>query len=415
MSADLEATARTVDDAAVSLVFDPAARANPYPVYDVLRANAPAYQTSFGPWFVTSYAECARLMRDPRLTRRYEDSWEQRAIIQNSVGRRWFLQQERWMLWLDPPDHTRLRGLVSKAFTPRYVAKLEGRITEIVDDLIATIADRGEADFIESFAFELPITIICDMLGVPKDDRADFRRWTVAVAQTLEPLPPDDVQDAADEGTIKLAEYFGALIAERRKTPGNDLLDALIAAEEEGHRLTEDEIISTAGLLLGAGFETTTNLLGNGMLALLRNPDQWALLTSDPSLAPAAVEELLRYDSPVQMATPRVANEPVEAAGRTIAPGEVVVAVVGAGNRDPDRFDRADEVDIRRPDPDPLSFGGGPHFCLGASLARMEGAVAFETLAKNLPNLELAGPEPVWRRAFNLRGVESLMVAAPAG
>ena len=410
MSADVEN--ESIADATMRLVFDPVARANPYPVYDVMRASEPVYQSEIGPWFVTSYDDCARLLKDPRLTRRFEDSWEQRAIVQNSVGRPWFEEQDRWMLWLDPPDHTRLRGLVSKAFTPRYVAKLHDRVSEIVDGLVVTLAEAGEADFIEHFAFQLPITIICDMLGIPTEDRDSFRVWTVEIAQTLEPLPPEDVQDAADDATLKLTAYLHELVASRRETPGDDLLGQLIHAEEEGQRLTEDEIVSTAGLLLGAGFETTTNLLGNGMLALLRHPDQWSLLRKDPALAAAAVEELLRYDSPVQMATPRVANAPVEAAGRTIQPGDVVVNIIAAGNRDPQHHANPDVVDIERTDPAPLSFGGGPHFCLGAALARMEGAVAFEALATKLPTLELLEDDPQWRRALNLRGLESLRVTA---
>ena len=412
MSTHVAGSAPSLDEAASNLVFDPATRANPYPVYDRLRSEAPVYRSPLGPLFVTSYSECAQLLRDPRLTRRFEDSWEQRAIFQDSVGRPWFEEQSRWMLWLDPPDHTRLRGLVSKAFTPRYVARLHDQVAAIVARLIADLRGAGEVDFISAFAFELPITIICDMLGVPTEDRANFREWTVAMAQTLEPLPPPDVQDAADDASIKIGEYFHALIAERRNQPGEDLLHALIVAEEEGHRLTEDEIVSTAGLLLGAGFETTTNLLGNGMLALLGHPDQWqALIDAPAELAPATVEELLRYDSPVQMATPRVANERIESAGVTIEPGDTVITVVAGGNRDPQRFEDPNTVDLRRPDPDPLSFGGGPHFCLGASLARLEGAVAFEALATTVPHMALVEQNPQWRRALNLRGLESLTVS----
>jgi len=281
---------------------------------------------------------------------------------------------------------------------------------EFVNELIDAIRSAGEFDCISAFTFEMPITFICGMLGVPKQNRAQFREWTVALAQTLEPLPPPEIQDAADDATIKMTDYLRGLIAERRQDPGDDLLGGLIAAEEQGQRLTEDEVISTAGLVLGAGFETTTNLLGNGLLALLRHPDQWQLLQSDIGLAPAAVEELLRYDSPVQMATPRVANEPIEAGGHTIAPGEVVVNVVAAANRDPARHTDPDVVDLRRAEPDPLSFGGGPHYCLGASLARLEGAVAFTALATKLPDIQLQDEQPRWRRALNLRGLEALQV-----
>ena len=412
MSAEVGKGTEAVADAAMRLVFDPVARANPYEAYDVMRGHDPVYRSPIGPWMVTSYDECARLLRDPRLTRRFEDSWEQRAILQNSVGRLWFEAQDRSMLWLDPPDHTRLRGLVSKAFTPRYVSRLRDRVSEIVDRLVSALQDGGEVDFISAFAYRLPIIVICDMLGIPSHDRDKFRQWTVAIGQTLEPLPPDDVQDAADEAALKLASYLHALVDERRHTPGDDLLGELIRAEEESHRLTQAEIVATAGLLLGAGFETTANLLGNGMLALLRHPDQWALLTQEPARAAAAVEELLRYDSPVQIATPRVANAPVAAGGQTIGPGDTVLSMVAAGNRDPLRFEAPNVVDLQRPDPAPLSFGGGPHFCLGAALARMEAAVAFEALARRLPHLELSETDPRWRRALNLRGLESLRVSA---
>lgn len=398
------------DSAIAKLIFDPVARADPYPVYDELRSFDPVFQSSLGAWFVTSYEECARLLRDPALVRRHEDSWEMRAQINNCAGRKWFEHQSRWMLWLDPPEHTKLRGLVAKAFTPRYVERVRPRILEVVDALIDGIEEQGRVDLIAELAFPLPITIICDMLGVPLSDRDRFRGGTVAMAATLEPLPSAEVQDRADEATYEFEDYLRSLIDRRRANLGDDLLSRLIEAEDSGETLTDDDIIATVALLLGAGFETTTNLIGNGTLALLNNPEQWKVLVDDPAASRHAVDELLRYDSSVQLATPRVASEPVELGGHTIAPGELVAPVVAGANRDPARYERPNELDLDRPDPAPLSFGGGAHFCLGASLARLEGALVFEAMARRLPGLHLADEEPKFRPGLNLRGLESLDV-----
>jgi cytochrome P450 len=316
------------------------------------------------------------------------------------------------MLWLDPPDHARIRGLVSQSFNARYIEEQRAGIQVVVDDLIDKMAGAGTVDFVQAFALALPMTVICDMLGIPPEDRHDFRAWTAGAGGTLEPMPAPDIQDAADRATEALAGYFSDLIEKRRGTPGDDLLTQLIAAESEEGRLSHEELISNAVLLLAAGFETTTNLLGNGLLALLRNPEQWRRLAEQPELAGNATEELLRYDSPVQMATPRVATSDIEIDGHMIPEGETVVAIVGAGNRDPQRFDQPDHLDVGRTDPSPLSFGAGPHFCLGAALARLEGMVAFETLARRLPRLELVDAEPTWLPTLNLHGVKSLRVTA---
>jgi len=234
--------------------------------------------------------------------------------------------------------------------------------------------------------------------------------WTTAASGTLQPLPSLDVQDAADRASEAFEAYFAALVEERRRSPGDDLLTKLITAENEEGRLSHDELISNAVLLLAAGFETTTNLLGNGLLALLRNPDQWRRLVNEPGLAANATEELLRYDSPVQMATPRVATTDVEIDGCTIRESETVVAIVGSGNRDAERFDEPDRLDVAREDPSPLSFGAGPHFCLGAALARLEGAIAFEAVARRLPDIELVDVQPPYLPTFNLHGLQSLRV-----
>jgi cytochrome P450 len=405
---DLDAAA---DEAVQLLIIDPATRANPYSVYDRLRATG-IHRSPFEIWFAATYSACHQVVRHPGFRRRHGDSWERRAVLSDSLGRPWLVDQERWMLWLDPPDHARIRSLVGQSFSARYIEEQRARVSAVVDDLIDKIAGAGDVDFIQAFALALPMTVICDILGIPPADRLDFRAWTVEAGGTLEPMPTPEVQAAADRSTKHLTAYFSDLVEERRRTPGDDLLTKLIAAESEEGRLSHEELISNAILLLAAGFETTTNLLGNGLLALLRNPDQWRRLGEQPELSSNATEELLRYDSPVQLATPRVATTDIEIDGHVIPEGETVVAAVGSGNRDPEHFDRADRLDVGRADPSPLSFGAGPHFCIGAALARLEGAVAFETLARRLPHLELVDAEPPWLPTLNLHGVRSLTVRA---
>ena len=402
----------TAETAILSLLDDQSVRANPYPAYESIRAAGGAFYSTLDFWFVSSYTECDRLMRHPDLVRKHGDSWNLRGELMACIGRPWFEQQGRFMLFLDPPDHTRIRGLVSRAFTPRYLQRLRPQIVERVEQLVDRMVEQGGGDLIDDLALPLPMMVICDMLGVPVEDRDSFRRWTATLAATLEPFPSPEVQDAADEAGTAFESYFTDLVRERRKKPGDDLLSRMIEAEQEGDRLGERELILNAILLLAAGFETTTNLIGNGTLALLCNRSQWEALVDDPSLAPRAVEELLRYDSPVQLATPRVARKAVEVDGGVIEEGQVMVPMVGAGNRDPDRFDNPNELDLKRTDVVPLSFGGGPHFCLGAGLARMEGAEVFSHLPQRLPSLELAEQDARWRPTLNIRGLEALEVAA---
>ena len=401
----------TAETAIVSLLNDASVRANPYPAYEAIRAEGGAFYSTLDFWFVSSYAECARLLRHPDLVRKHGDSWNLRGELMNCIGRPWFEQQGRFMLFLDPPDHTRIRGLVSRAFTPRYLQRLRPQIVERVEQLVADMVEREGGDLIDDLALLLPMMVICDMLGVPVGDRDSFRRWTATLAATLEPFPSVEVQDAADEAAAAFEAYFIDLVHERRKHPGDDLLSRMIEAEQEGDRLGERELILNAILLLAAGFETTTNLIGNGTLALLCNRSQWDSLVDDPTLAASAVEELLRYDSPVQLATPRVARTAIEVDGGVIEEGQVMVPMVGAGNRDPSRFENPNALDLKREDVTPLSFGGGPHFCLGAGLARMEGAAVFSHLPQRLPSLQLAEQEARWRPTLNIRGLETLKVA----
>jgi cytochrome P450 len=315
------------------------------------------------------------------------------------------------MLLRDPPDHTRLRGLVTKAFTARRIEALRGWIEGLADRLLDNVTATGRMDAIHDLAFPLPVLVICELLGIPEEDRGRFAGGSVGDVALLEPTPPSrEVLDAANHGTQESKAYFEAIFEARRREPRDDLITQLVQAEEQGDRLSTDELRANVRLLFAAGHETTVNLIGNGLLALLRHPDQWQILRDDPSLVPNAVEEFLRYDSPVQ-AVARVPNEPVELSGVTLEKGELVVALLGAGNRDPAVFQDPDRLDVTRKDLKPLSFGGGIHFCLGAQLARLEAAVVFETLLRRLPNLRLAEPDGVERRpSFALRGLAALPV-----
>jgi cytochrome P450 len=318
------------------------------------------------------------------------------------------------MLFMDPPDHTRLRGLVQKAFTPKMVERIRPRSQEIVDGLIDRAFDRGrEMDLIEDFAYPLPVTIICELLGVPVEDHTRFSEWSRVLSRAVDPSPirsPELEEEIALAG-LAFAEYFEALVAQRRTSLGDDLLSALIAAEEEGDRLSSDELLGISLLLLIAGHETTVNLVGNGTLALLRNPDEFARLRDDPSLSKTAVDEMLRYDSPVQM-NQRIALEPFTLAdGQVVAAREQMIVMLAAANRDPAAFPDADRFDVGRADARRhLAFGGGIHHCLGAALARVEGDVAVTTIVRRMPALALAG-EPERRPNFTLRGLAHLPVS----
>jgi cytochrome P450 len=314
------------------------------------------------------------------------------------------------MLDRDPPDHTRLRGLASKAFTPRVVEALRPRIQQIVDDLLAGVEPRGGMDLIEEFAYPLPVIVICEMLGVPVEDHERFKGWSLDLARGLDSVllgPDSEVARRSGAAREALTEYFRGLIGTRRVSPRADLLSALIAAEEAGDRLTEHELLATCILLLVAGHETTVNLIGNGTLALLRHPDQLRRLRENPGLIAGAVEELLRYDGPVQR-TARTPTADVVIGGRTIGKGEIVMPFLGAADRDPAQFPDPDRLDIARSDNRHVAFGWGIHFCLGAPLARVEGQIAIGTLVHRLPKLALATDTPEYRPSLTLRGLHAL-------
>jgi cytochrome P450 len=309
--------------------------------------------------------------------------------------------------------------LVSQAFTPRMVESLRPRIQLLVDELLDAVVETGEMDVLADLAYPLPTVVICELLGVPASDREKFKGWSADASRMLDGYLDQAAMDKGLVAGMYLFQYFTDLVDARRKEPRDDLLSALLAAETSGDHLTHAELLSTATLLFVAGFETTMNLLGNGTLALLRNPDQLERMRRDPSLVRTGVEELLRYDGPVHV-TARIATQDVEIGGETVREGEQAVAILGAANRDPAQFGEPDRLDVARTPNRHLAFGGGPHFCLGAALARLEGQIAFATLLRRLPDLELATASPAYRDHYVIRGVTELAVRftpqpAPAG
>jgi len=381
---------------------------DPYPTYHRLRAEDPVHHSPLGFWVLTRYADVIAMLRDPRLIKE-----PIAAFVAARFGMAVPPGLGLSMLDRDPPDHTRLRGLVSKAFTPKALESLRPHIQGIVDGLLAKVEGRGEMDLIEEFAYPLPVRVICEMLGVPVADHERFKQWGLDIARGLDAimLPPDsEVAQRSMAGRRALAAYFRELIAERRAAPREDMLSALIAAEEAGDKLNEDELMATCLLLLVAGHETTVNLIGNGSLALLRHPAELRKLRDNPGLITSAVEELLRFDGPVQR-TARIPSEDITIGDHTIPKGEMVMPFLGAADRDPAQFPDPDRLDITRGDNRHIAFGMGIHFCLGAPLARMEGQIAINTMLQRLPKLALAIDKPEYRQSLTLRGLQTLPVS----
>ena len=369
-------------------------RADPYEKYRKLRALDPVHRLRLiNAWVLTEYEDVDAVLRDHRrFSRVYRDSDS----------------EYRSLLNLDPPDHTRIRSLVSKVFTPRSVAELQPRIRQIVDDLLDAVEDRDRFDLIEAFAYPLPVIVIAEMLGVPAQDRDRFKFWSNDVALTVEPTVSDEQAALIKRSSENLIDYFDSIIDLRRSDPRDDLITALIAAEEEGDRLTHEELIAMLLLLLVAGNETTRNLIGNGTLAMLKHPDQLRRLRDDPDLMDSAIDEMLRYDSPVQL-NGRMAIEDMEIGGKKIRAGQRVIGLLGAANRDPSVFTDPDKLDVGRREKSHISFGRGIHHCLGAPLAILEGRIAFASLLQRFSSIRLLR-EPEYRDQVVLRGVKELWI-----
>ncbi len=394
-----------------SIVFnplDPAFIADPYPFYHRLRETAPVFKTPMGFWLLSRYDDIAASLRDRRFGKDFAGNI-QRKYGADRMKEPAIANLSHTMLVVDPPDHTRLRGLVTKAFTARRVADMRVRIRKLVDEQFDRVADKGEMDVIRDIAHRLPVIVICDMLGIPEDHRAAFLVGSNVSGRILDPVPMSQEElQQANVGTAMGNAYFDQLCDLRRRDPQDDLTTELVRAEESGDRLTTEELRANIGLLFGAGHETTTNLIGNGLLALHRQRDQWERLKADPGLIPNAIEELLRFDSSVQM-TGRATMTDVEIGGVTLPAGESVVQLLGAANRDPAQYPDPDKLDVGRQNIRPMSFGGGIHHCLGAQLARLEGELVFTALIERFPNLELPQKDkPDWRRSFTLRGLSKL-------
>jgi hypothetical protein len=403
-------TARLMSLAALR---SPAVLADPYPLFRRLREESPVHRDDLvgGGWLVSRYEDVLALLHDPRLVRNRAGGDSPAAAPEPEELRPLYRAFHRQMLFLDPPDHTRLRGLVSKAFTRRAVEQMRERIQRLVDELLDRVEPAGHMDLIADFAHPLPFSVIRDMLGVPAEDQARLRGWSADYAAFVGNIPPspDDLARAA-RSVVEMTEYLRGLLAERRRRPEPDLLTALASAEQEGQVLDEEELVANCLLLLVAGHETTTHWIGNGVLSLLRHPDQMERLRAEPSLLPTAIAELLRFESPVPF-TGGKAREDFEHRGQRIRRGDYLFLILGAANRDPAQFPEPDRLDLGRADNRHLAFGHGVHFCLGAPLASLEAEIAFGTLLRRLPKLRSTGEPPRYQLVMGFRGPERLPVA----
>jgi cytochrome P450 len=405
-------TTATDPQALLLRLLDPSNRANPYPAYEQIRESGPLQLPDMTLNVFSSYQDCDDVLRHPSsASDRINSTAAQReraeGIEHKPIGPPGFL-------FLDPPDHTRLRRLVSKAFVPKVVKALEPDITALVDGLLDDVAAAGRFDVIPDLAYPLPVAVICRLLGVPIEDEPQFSRASALLAAALDPVisftgqNPDSFDEMLQAG-LWLREYLRELIARRRRDPGEDLMSGLIHVEESGDQLTEEEIVATCNLLLVAGHETTVNLIANAILAMLRYPAQWTALAADPQRVSAVIEETLRYDPPVQLMG-RIAADDMTIGGATVPKGDVMMLLLAAAHHDPAAFDRPDEFDPDRENIRHLGFGKGPHFCLGAPLARLEAAVALSKVTARFPQAQMAG-EPQYKPNLTLRGMASLDVA----
>ena len=392
--------------------FLPEFRHSPYPFYQRLRQQAPVYYSrGLQGWILTRHRDIVGVLADARFSveRQHSDMFKKVNFLAALTPDLTDVLLHT-LLMLDPPNHTRLRKLVSKAFTPRRVEQLRPRIENIVADLLDRLDGAAEIELVRDFAIPLPVIVIAEMLGVPATDRERLKAWSDTLAVLVDPMQATGGLAPIEKAFSELRDYLHQIIAARRVAPRDDLISALVAAEEAGDTLTEVELLSLVVLLLAAGNETTTNLIGNGVLALLAHPEQRRRFCEEPELARNAVEELLRYDSPVQL-TDRMAKEDLEICGHRIRKGQLVASLLGAANRDPQQFADPDRLDLGRSDNAHLSFGHGVHFCLGSQLARLEAQVALPALLRRFPKLSRRESRIDWKRSIVLRGPLALRLA----
>jgi len=400
----------TLSPTATYDLWNPKTRANPQALYAQMRQEDPIHGT-VGPvtgrrfWFFTRYDDCVAVLKDQRFGKEIKKHLTPEQLVGQPVDSEEFAVINRHLLDLDPPDHTRLRALVHKGFTPRIIENLRRRIQEIADDLLDAIDGQREFDLLEAYGFPLPITVIAELLGVPAADRNRFRAWTKALLFGIN-------EEQGRVAVLEFAMYMHAMIEERQQNPKEDLISSLVAVEEAGEVLSREELLSMIFLLLVAGHETTVNLIGNGTLALLQHPDQLQLLRDQPTLIKSAIEEMLRYDGPVETPTLRWAFEDVRMGDKVIPQGDLVMPALLAADRDPAHFADPDRFDIRREPNKHIAFGNGIHYCLGAPLARLEGEIAIQTMLRRLPHLQLntAVETLQWNESLLLHGMKALPV-----
>jgi cytochrome P450 len=392
--------------------FLPAFHRDPYPFYRRLRESDPVHWNPPGIWVLTRHADVVAVLKNPHVSSDFRNS-DLYVAFRQMMGDEAPRERISSMLFRDPPDHTRLRALVTKAFTAKRIEDLRPRMQQIVDQLVAAAIEQGEVDLVADLAYPLPVQLICEMLGVPAEDHHRFHAWSADMVSTLDPMASAEVMDRAMASGEAFDAYFRDLIARRRHGGDDDLLSALVAAEQDGGRLSQEELLIQLQLLLVAGHETTVHLIAGGMLSLLRHPGELERLRADPSLIRPGVEELVRHAAPVQL-TGRIPMRDTEIGGRTILRGQQLVALIGAANRDPEQFPEPDRLDLTRQPNRHVGFGGGIHHCLGAALARAEAQVAIGALVGRSSSIELLVEEPEWRQTITLRGPASLPVRLSA-
>lgn len=388
--------------------FLPEFHANPYRIYTRLRSEDPVHMSVLGVWIISRYADVVQALRDPRFSS--AQSHISRYSKQQGTLSPVAALSGQCLFFRDPPDHTRLRKLVSKAFNARAIEKMRPRIEEFVNELIDRVEGAGKMDIITDFSRPLPVRTISELLGIPETDRSQLKQWSHWLAHIFDPMKSSHIGQQVNQAVVEFRDYLINLIAKRRQQPQPDLISALIQARDEQDKLTENELLVTCMLLFASGEETTVNLIGNGMLSLLRHQDQLEMLKQNPCLIQTAVEEILRYDSPLQICG-RTTLDRIEIGNKTIAKGLPVFLLLGAANRDPEQFSDPDRLDLTRQENRHLAFGDGIHYCLGSGLARLQAQIAINTLVQRLPALQLQTDQLAWQKNIFIRGLKSLPVS----